>query len=451
MLKYLCRAAALVAAGAACGSLDAAEPVAARSAARAIHAAADQGCALEIAGQCLVGDVQRLPVWADVVRYRFEVRIGPGPFDVVRMHRVVKESRPYVPVHTRSAVFALHGCCAGFEGSFLPNILTGQRPPEEAMPVYLAQRGVDVWGVDLGWILAPAQTTDFSSFEGWGFDKEVAQTRAGLAIARAVRAVTSGDPGRVHLLGWSYGAQIGYVLVGAETQLPGWRRHVKGFIPVDMVMKFEPGTLPEWVCGAADWYQLRLDAGDYGDYMAFYAEIGALALADPSGVSPYYGPLTNEQAALVVGANPGGLTPTFHQAAGVFDETGMPVGFQYVGKEYFFHFLAGGPSGAGAVWWAPVRTGLDQFNTWCDVLDVPFDDHLANVRVPTLYLGAAGGFGEAGRYSTTLLGSRDVSVHVVKLHPSGEESVDFGHSDLWVAENAETLVWKPILDWIRKH
>jgi hypothetical protein len=35
--------------------------------------------------------------------------------------------------------------------------------------------------MDLGWILAPAETTDFSSFADWGFDKEVRQARVGLS------------------------------------------------------------------------------------------------------------------------------------------------------------------------------------------------------------------------------------------------------------------------------
>jgi hypothetical protein len=422
--------------------------------ARATHALAaaiDHNCRLELGQPCSVGDLERLPVVADVVRYRFKVRIGPGPFDVIRMHRVVKEQRPFVPVHATEALFALHGCCTGFEGSFLANILTGQRPPKQAMPVYLAQRGVDVWGVDLGWILAPKATTDFSSFGDWGFDKEVSQTRAGMAIARGVRAATSGDAGRMDFLGWSYGAQIGYVLVAEESQLPGWRRHVKGFIPVDMVMKYEPGTVPDWICPSAEWYQSRQDSGDYKDDMSSMGTVGTLAINDPAGESPIYPPLTNEQVALLQGAGLMGLTPTAHMVAGIFDETGLPTGFQFTGKDYFFHFLAGGISGAGRVWWAPVLAGVDQLNTLCGAIDVPFDDHLGDVRVPTLNLAAAGGIGQASVYSATLLGSPDVTTRIVSLRPPGEEALDFGHADLWLADNAEKIVWRPILDWLKKH
>lgn len=413
---------------------------------KAFAAAASHGCWLELGHACIVSDLERLPVVGDVVRYRFKARIGPGPFDVIGMHRVVKESRPFVPARTKEALFTLHGCCSGFEGTFLTNILSGTRPPSQAMPVFLAQRGVDVWGMDLGWILTPKDTTDFSSFADWGFDKEVSQTRAGLAIARGVRAATSGDGGRMDFLGWSYGAQIGYVLVAEETQLPQWRRNVKGFVPVDMVMKYEPGTVPDWVCPSAEFYQSRLDSGDYKDDMSFYGTVGALAINDPTGTSPFNPPFTNEQAALIGGASPGGLTPTFHMVAGVFDETGMPTGFQFTGKDYYFHFLADG----AVVWWAPVLTGVDQLNTLCDVIDVPFDDHLGDVRIPTLNLAAAGGIGQASVYSTTLLGSPDVTTRIVSLKPPGEEALDFGHGDLWFADNAEKLVWRPILDWLKQ-
>ena len=80
---------------------------------------------------------------------------------------------------------------------------------------------------------------------------------------------------------------------------------------------------------------------------------------------------------------------------------------------------------------------------------MPYDDHLAEVKAPVLYVGARGGFGEYGVYSTTLLGSRDVTTHVVTLLP--EQPLDFGHSDLFWADNARTEVWEPIYNWVHSH
>ena len=78
---------------------------------------------------------------------------------------------------------------------------------------------------------------------------------------------------------------------------------------------------------------------------------------------------------------------------------------------------------------------------------MPYDDRLA--EVPVLYVGAEGGLGRYGVYSTTLLGSTDVTTHVVSLSP--EQSLDFGHADLLWAENAPRVVWGPIYEWLRAH
>jgi len=82
---------------------------------------------------------------------------------------------------------------------------------------------------------------------------------------------------------------------------------------------------------------------------------------------------------------------------------------------------------------------------------VPFDDHLADITVPVLYVGAGGGFGAFGVYTTTLLGSTDVSIHLTTLVPPADRIEDFGHVDLFLADDAAALVWQPILDWLQSH
>lgn len=71
--------------------------------------------------------------------------------------------------------------------------------------------------------------------------------------------------------------------------------------------------------------------------------------------------------------------------------------------------------------------------------------------MPLFYVGAYGGQGEAGNYSTTLVGSTDVSILMVSLHPAEEIALDFGHVDLFTADNAPSLVWTPVLNWIVAH
>lgn len=40
---------------------------------------------------------------------------------------------------------------------------------------------------------------------------------------------------------------------------------------------------------------------------------------------------------------------------------------------------------------------------------------------------------------------------MVSLLPPGDRIADFGHADLFQADDAETLVWEPILEWLETH
>jgi hypothetical protein len=84
-------------------------------------------------------------------------------------------------------------------------------------------------------------------------------------------------------------------------------------------------------------------------------------------------------------------------------------------------------------------------------VDLPYDDHLGRIKIPVFYVGAAGGDGAHGVYATTLLGSADKSSLVVALYPPDLAALDYGHADLLWADNAKTLVWEPIYNWIHTH
>ena len=87
----------------------------------------------------------------------------------------------------------------------------------------------------------------------------------------------------------------------------------------------------------------------------------------------------------------------------------------------------------------------------CDEQEAPFANHLAAVTVPVFFLGAGGGFGEYGIYTTTLLGSTDVTTHIVHQAPAGQRLADYGHADLFLGNDAAALAWQPLLDWLRTH
>ncbi|CAD7782394.1 hypothetical protein DMNBHIDG_03069 [Candidatus Methanoperedenaceae archaeon GB37] len=63
-----------------------------------------------------------------------------------------------------------------------------------------------------------------------------------------------------------------------------------------------------------------------------------------------------------------------------------------------------------------------------DEVEVPYDDYLSEINIPVFYVGAAGGFGEYGIYTVTLLGSTDKKTLIVQLYPPEAVALDYGHS-----------------------
>ena len=70
-------------------------------------------------------------------------------------------------------------------------------------------------------------------------------------------------------------------------------------------------------------------------------------------------------------------------------------------------------------------------------------------EVPVLYIGAAGGVGSLGLYTTTQVSSKDVTAFVVANGTEREN--EYGHADLLFAASAETRAWQPLAAWLRAH
>jgi len=138
-------------------------------------------------------------------------------------------------------------------------------------------------------------------------------------------------------------------------------------------------------------------------------------------------------------------TPFYHYLAGSFDEYGIPTGFQYANFDLTLDIGLAAPA------YQSLAEIIDNEALTSDAVDLPYDDHLADIEIPVFYVGAAGGFGEYGAYTTSLLGSEDNCYMIVQLHSSEEVALDYGHTDLLWSSNAKTLVWSPILDWINCH
>ena len=404
-------------------------------------------------GDCAVSAFTRREIVPGIAEYGFRLATGSGAFDSIGIHRVVQETAPYEFAPTGPPLLMTHGDVWGFDAAFLANVDSPAAPDDRALPVFLAQNGVDVWGIDLGWTFVPASTTDFSFFAGWGMERDARDVGLALALVRDVRTRTGEGHGRVHLLGWSRGGHIGYAYLNAETQVPPGLRNAAGFIPVDIFLKTDVEALRQSACVRAAAGQALIDGGTYQSAIgALVITVGQLAKAAPDDPSPVFPGLTNREAALLLGAATFAIfppdqqiVPVYHFTAGTFDEFGVPTGLLYTDEALWFDFLI------GASPFQPEQEVLDGDLVLCDETDVAFDDHLGEISVPVLYVGAGGGFGEFGVYTTTLLGSTDVQIHVVDLEPPAARLFDFGHGDLFTAVNAEAQSWQAILSWLQTH
>ena len=98
----------------------------------------------------------------------------------------------------------------------------------------------------------------------------------------------------------------------------------------------------------------------------------------------------------------------------------------------------------------PLQSVYDHIACACDEVDIGHDDHLAEISVPILYIGAAGGTGTVGDYSSSLTASVDITNYNVSI-PGADPASDYGHADLWFGYEANELVWSVLRDWLLNH
>lgn len=390
--------------------------------------------------------VDRSSLTEDVVHVVFEIRTGSGPYDAFRLHRVVRERRPGRPMRAPESLFLLHGSGVGFEGSFLA---APSAPATRSLPVFLAENGIDVWGIDLGWTLVPTEETDLSVFADWGLERDLRDLELGVAIARAARVLTGNGIARLNLLGWSTGESKGYAYLAREAERSRFFRNVKTFLPVDSGVLSTDPQVQQSRCDAIAGIESLLGAGVYADDTGVLARTAAgLAAQDPDGVSPLgFAPLTNLQTLLLAQSQTGtvfGTDPaSFHLFAGTFDANGLPDGFRYVPVSTGIEFYAA---------WAPyepllTKRDIAQYDCPTATPALPVD--FGEIEVPILYVGAGGGNGAVGEDLQGFVGSDDFRSLIVST--DANPFLDFGHADLFQAEAARELFWQPVFDWIEEH
>ncbi len=389
-------------------------------------------------------NVERYDLGNGIAHYEIDVPMGKGEFDLVRIHRVVRECRPYRPVRTQGDLFMIHGAIQNFEDIFL-NVGAEEINAETSSPYYLAANDIDVWGIDMGWTRVPMETSDFSFMKDWGVERDVCHTRKAMSIARLIRGKTRQGYCPMNLLGFSYGVHVAYGTASKETQMHcRCRRNVKGLIPVDSPFKYAPedDDLRDLDCIAALDQKTMLDGGLYhSDWGVGFIYMGNLALAapdKPSPIPPFDGfGLTNSQALMAAATDHSGGWHFFG---------GTPFEFYYSDPLRFTRMAVEvSPYMPFQMFYELSACGCDK-----EEFDVSFDDHLEEISVPILYLGGGGGSGTVGHYSSSLTASTDITNYTISI-PGTVPETDYGHADLWFGYDADVLVWDVLRQWLVDH
>lgn len=396
-----------------------------------------------------VVDLTRERVVGDVFHYSLLLKVGNTPHAWLRLHRVVREGLPGRPRPTRQAVMLLHGDFATFTSNFLPSGEGAAAPPGHGLAAYLAQQGIDVWGLDRRWTTAPLEAASLSDFAGMGFASAVEDIGNALRWARAFRVAQGEGAERFVLGGFSRGGHLAYAYAAQEARKPLGQRHLRGLVPIDIPAELAPGdeARRQEACARRDEERALLEAGFYDSDNTFFIQMGSLALTAPSAPSPLFEGYTNRDTLLTFVSQTFlfyAPTPDYHLSGGVLAD-GSTTALRYASEAVVAHWLASAPPHQALAELA------DGDALWCGEAPLPMPVRLGDIRVPLFYLGAAGGFGEQGLYSTTRVASSDVSSHIVRRLGAGHGAEDFGHADLLHAEDAPTLAWQPLAAWLLRH
>jgi pimeloyl-ACP methyl ester carboxylesterase len=395
-------------------------------------------------------NAERVVVHGEVVHYAFDVRVGPGPYDVVRLHRVVKEPAMGRPMRRMEGVLLLPGAPQRFEPVFMQPAAPSVSPVNGSIALFLASHDVDVWGMDYGWSFVPYGTTDFSFMKGWGIAKDAEHVQKALSIARWMRVTSGQRNGPIHVLGFSYGGFLVYAVAAEDTQRPGNLRNVKGLIPVDG-SPFKVAGATTSYCNALPAIQATLDAGMYAMDASASMKRGLAALNFPDEKSSLAGPAIPPPPAPPLFPAVAANTFTNYQAAQVNPVRGRTLGGTYTTSPPWVSLFF---TAADRIIQLQVNTpphapnqGPYDLNASCcdsDMYPVTFDDHLEEIDGPIFYVARA----ETALHAAVLTASSDVTWMIV--NPTLEPT-KYQHADFFLGNDAAQRIWQPILEWIQDH
>ncbi|NVB81711.1 MAG: hypothetical protein HOV81_25170 [Kofleriaceae bacterium] len=340
----------------------------------------------------------------------------------------------------------MHGDFATFVTNFAPT-LGDPASPASGLAPFLASRGVDVWGVDRRWTL-PAADGDVSDFAAMGVAQELDDVGAVLALARTMRLAGGSGGDKLALIGFSHGAQLAYAYASIEATRPAALRHVDALVPLDYYGELGPdqADMKQTACeNSAAGYEWVAE-GFIDSPNDFQIVAGQLAASAPDDPSPLIDGMTNREVMLLLVGQTyvfAPLAPLYHLLAPALDG-GAPTGLTETTETAANAWLAGSPPHESFV------EAVD-FDALICGKTPPVDAPLSRIRVPLFYIGAAGGVGDLGLYSTTRVASTDVRTLVLRKFGPERRAEDFGHADLLYSAAARSLAWEPLAAWLAAH
>jgi pimeloyl-ACP methyl ester carboxylesterase len=369
-------------------------------------------------------------VHGDLYHYSALIPVGDGPNASIRVHRLVREVAPFVPARSRQAVMMLHGDFSTFDTNFA----VGLAP-------YLAEGGIDVWGFDRRWTIPQDPAADVSDFGTMGLAVDVADVDTALAFARAMRVIGGNGLRPITLVGFSHGGQLAYVAASVDAARP--QHQVGGVVSLDYYGTLGPDAaeIKAAACENSALGYEYVAEGFVDSDNSLQIALGELAREKPDETTPFtfFGSITNREAMLVLVTQTykfAPLAPLYHLLApssdGLAETTELAANTWLEHSPYHESFLESVDFDAQLCGDAP-----------------PVDAPLSRIRVPVLFIGAAGGAGSLGLYSTTQVASSDVTSFVVAR--GTDRAAEYGHADLLLAASAETRVWQPLAAWLRAH
>lgn len=403
--------------------------------------------ATDVFNKTEIESVERTVIGEDIVHYTFEVTVDRGPFGKILVHRFIREPEPHHPIPNVEGILLLPGSPATVMGTFGISLISSGTTWDHSLAVYLAKNNIDVWGMDYAWSLVPEKRKNFEFMKDWTIVKDARYAAAALSLARSIRESTGQGTGKLTLLGHSWGVTVGFSVLSEETQKPDELQNVGAFIPMDYGLKLSENysALREEFCAEADQYQAMWDSGVYADNLGVFLNyIGWLAETNPEAPSDIIPGFNNYQT-LLYNADIPDAPWLWHLCGVYFDNNGYPIDFRFTEPQLVLDLFQ-----AFAPYW-PVKAEWEDVALKCGEVNVSGFEYMDQIKVPILYVGAAGGFGEAGYYTLMLTQSADITQFTVQMLPPEDRGYDFGHGDLITANDAENLVWKPILDWINAH